>query len=121
MELLRARVGELESQYQTKDVWFLLGPPYEDSRYWLGIEHPEEIMEQWQLLVKTCNWDLNKLFAYSLFWLRHGHPFQYLEGLLGMERTNLQKSKLSFHMKSRALVVFSSVIFKIEAADSMGM
>ena len=31
LELLRARVGELESQYQTKDVWFLLGPPYEDS------------------------------------------------------------------------------------------
>ena len=35
LELLRARVGELESQYQTKDVWFLLGPPYEDSQYWL--------------------------------------------------------------------------------------
>ena len=31
LELLRARVGELESQYQIKDVWFLLGPPYEDS------------------------------------------------------------------------------------------
>ena len=91
MELLRARVGELESQYQTKDVWFLLGLPYEDSQYWLGIEHPEESMEQWQLLMKTCSWDPNKLIAYSLFWLHHGHPFQYLEGLLGMERTNLQK------------------------------
>ena len=31
MEILRAEVGELESQYQTKDVWYLLGPPYEDS------------------------------------------------------------------------------------------
>ena len=43
------------------------GPPYEDSRYWLGIECPEEIMEQWQPLVKTCNWDPNKLITYSLF------------------------------------------------------
>ena len=33
LELLRARVGEFESQYQTKDVWFLFGSPYEDSRY----------------------------------------------------------------------------------------
>ncbi len=41
--------------------------------------------------MKTRNWDSDKLIAYSLFWLCHGHPFQYLEGLLGMERTNLWK------------------------------
>lgn len=38
---------EIEEHYHTKDIWYLLGPPPEDSQYPLGIEDPQAIFDQW--------------------------------------------------------------------------
>ena len=67
-----------EDKIALKEIWLLIGPPYQNSRFWIGIPSPEALLNQWRLHVCVCNWDSDKLGSYCLFWLRHGFAFRVL-------------------------------------------
>ena len=58
-----------EDKIASKKIWLLIGPPYQNSRFWIGIPSPEAFLNQWHLHVCVHNWDSDKLGSYCLFWL----------------------------------------------------
>jgi hypothetical protein len=81
---------KMKKKNREKDGRFLslIGPPYIQSRLWLGIKDPEALFSQWQSYA-TTKWDQTFVFCTFLCWMRRGYPFYFLEEMLG-------KSEISF-------------------------
>ena len=78
-----------EEKVASKEIWLLIGPPYQNSRFWIGIPSPEVLLNQWHPHIHVHNWDSDKLGSYCLFWLRHGFTFWVLSGFFQKEKCHL--------------------------------
>jgi hypothetical protein len=74
-EITKARMAN-------SNFWNLIGPPYLQSRLWLGIEGPAKLFEEWSPY-STDKWDKTYLFSTFLTWLRRGYTYVFLEAMLG--------------------------------------
>ena len=88
IEELQRKCSELQS---SKNIWYLIGPPHEHSRFWIGVSTPGILFEQWRPFIQVRQWETDKLATYCLFWLKHGFPFSMLQGFLQKEKCNLRK------------------------------
>ena len=74
-----------EDTIASKKIWLLIGPPYQNSRFWIGIPSPEALLNQC-LHVCVCNWDSTSLAPIAFFGFGMGSHFVFLQD--SFKRTN---------------------------------
>jgi hypothetical protein len=68
----------------------LIGPPFEHSRFWLGVENPIPLFEKWKGMVRS-KWDPSFLFSCFMVWMRRGMTFQFLSHFVGKNECTLRR------------------------------
>jgi hypothetical protein len=84
---------EIEKDKKKKSNWefmSLIGPPYNKSRFWLGISDPVPLLTEWKPFLSS-KWNSSFLLSTFLVWLRRGMTFNLLSHFVGKSDRSLRK------------------------------